>query len=58
MDGVTADTDQIANKIMAVVKYPALRESLHYNGAAEVCNFTWRKSAQKCMNVYNRVLRA
>ena len=51
------DTDQIANKIMAVVKYPALRESLHYNGAAEVCNFTWRKSAQKCMNVYNRVLR-
>ncbi len=52
------DTDQIANKIMAVVKYPALRESLHYNGATEVRNFTWKKSAQKCMNVYNRVLRA
>lgn len=52
------DVDQIAGKIMAVVKYPALRDTLHYNGSAEVNNFTWRKSAQKCVNVYNRVMRA
>jgi len=52
------DVDQIASKIMAVVKYPALRESLHYNGSAEVLNFSWKKSAQKCINTYNRVLKA
>lgn len=52
------DIDQIANKIMAVVKHPALRETLHYNGSAEVGKFTWNKSAQKCVSVYHKVLRA
>jgi len=52
------DIDQIANKIMAVVKYPELRETLHRNGSAEVNKFSWNKSARKCVNVYNRVLRA
>ena len=52
------DVDQIANKIMAVVKYPELRQTLHYNGSAEVHKFSWKKSAQKCVNIYHKVLRA
>lgn len=52
------DIDQIANKIMAVVNYPELRQTLHYNGSVEVNKFSWKKSAQKCVNVYHKVLRA
>ena len=52
------DIDQIANKIMAVIKYPELRQTLHYNGLTEVHKFSWKKSAQKCVNVYHKVLRA
>ena len=52
------DVDQIANKIMAVVKYPELRQTLHHNGSTEVHKFSWKRSAQKCVTVYHKVLRA
>jgi len=52
------DVDQIANKIMAVIKHPELRETLHYNGATEVAKFSWKRSAQKCVSLYRKVLRA
>jgi len=48
----------MASKIMAVISYPALRETLHNNGALEVAKFSWKESARKCLNVYNRLLTA
>ncbi len=52
------DVDQIVNKIIAVVRYPELRETLHYNGSSELHKFSWKRSAQKCVTVYHKVLRA
>ena len=52
------DVDQMAAKMLAVVKYPALGRCLSENGFDEVRNFSWQESAKKCLSVYNQVLQA
>ncbi|UCF00458.1 MAG: glycosyltransferase family 4 protein [Planctomycetota bacterium] len=46
------DVDEIANKIIAVLKYPPLRETLANYGNFEVRRLRWRDSAQKCAKIY------
>lgn len=46
------DVDEMSNKILAVLNYPELQESLAENGKEEVKTFSWEVPAQKCMDIY------
>ena len=50
------DTDQMANKIIASVKYPALHNTLRDEGINELQKFSWDDSATRCIEVYHSVL--
>ena len=52
------DVDEMANKIIAVLKHPPLQTTLREYGNYEVRKFSWQQSAQKCVEVYNRTLAA
>jgi len=46
------DIDEIANKIIAVLKYPPLGETLASYGNFEVRKLRWKDSAIKCARIY------
>lgn len=50
------DIDEIANKIIAVLKYPPLQMTLREHGNFEVRKLKWKDSAEKCAKVYSDVL--
>jgi glycosyltransferase involved in cell wall biosynthesis len=52
------DTDQMAAKILAALRYPALGEELRQNGLVEVKKFDWVDSAKKCLGIYQSVMTA
>ncbi len=52
------DVDEMANKIIAVLKHPPLQTTLREYGNYEVRKFSWQQSAQKCVEVYNSTLAA
>jgi glycogen(starch) synthase len=50
------DVDEMANKMIAVLKYPALQKTLRQNGSSEVRKFNWTDSAKGCIDVYKSVV--
>jgi glycosyltransferase involved in cell wall biosynthesis len=46
------DIDEMANQIIAVLRYPTLRQTLAEYGKGEAHNITWTKAATKCLNLY------
>jgi glycosyltransferase involved in cell wall biosynthesis len=46
------DVTEIANKIVAVLKYPPLQMTLRNHGNYEVRRLSWIDSAAKCMKIY------
>jgi len=50
------DVDEIANKIIAVLKYPPLGEMLANYGNYEVRKLRWKDSAAKCAKIYEEAL--
>ncbi|MGD8786456.1 MAG: glycosyltransferase family 4 protein [Phycisphaerales bacterium] len=46
------DIHEIANKIVAVLKYPPLQETLANHGNFEVRRLRWKDSAAKCVKIY------
>jgi glycosyltransferase involved in cell wall biosynthesis len=48
------DIDQLANKILSVLRYPELSECLKENGVSEVKRFNWEIPAKKCIEVYSQ----
>ncbi len=50
------DVDEIANKIVAVLEYPALQETLANYGNFEVRRLRWEDSARKCARIYEEAL--
>ena len=52
------DVDEIANKIVAVLKHPPLQLTLRNHGNFEVRKLQWKDSAQKCASIYEDVLMA
>jgi len=52
------DVNEIANKVIAVLKYPALQETLANYGNFEVRKLRWTQSAKKCLEIYRQVLSA
>ena len=48
------DTDEIANKIVAVLKYPPLGQTLREHGSFELRKLTWEGAAEACVKSYAR----
>jgi glycosyltransferase involved in cell wall biosynthesis len=46
------DVNEIANKIVAVLKYPPLQMTLRDYGNFEVRRLSWQDSARKCARIY------
>jgi glycogen(starch) synthase len=46
------DTEEMANKILAVLKHPPLQQILREQGSIEVRKFTWDDVATRCRDVY------
>lgn len=49
------DTDEMANKIVAVLRYDELRRCLQENGAKEAEKMNWDNPADKCIDIYNNI---
>jgi glycosyltransferase involved in cell wall biosynthesis len=50
------DVNEIANKIVAVLKYPPLQVTLRDHGGFEVRKLRWKDSATKCAKIYEEML--
>ena len=50
------DTEEMANKILAVIKHPSLRRDLRNNSAKELDGMTWEKGAEKCIGIYSQLI--
>lgn len=50
------DTDEMANKIHAVISNKSLSRCLREHGKIEAQKNSWHKTAKKCVNVYKSVL--
>jgi glycosyltransferase involved in cell wall biosynthesis len=48
------DIDEMANKIVAVLRHPPLSQTLREHGAFELRKLTWDGAAQKCVQAYER----
>lgn len=51
------DIDAMADAIYAIVKYPAMYESLRNLGREEVNNIKWYDAGMKVRNIYNSVIK-
>jgi glycogen(starch) synthase len=47
------DSDEIANKIISLLRYESLSKTLTENGRQEIELFTWDNVAEKTLDVYN-----
>ena len=52
------DVDEMANKIVAVLRHPPLQATLRDHGSFEVKRFSWADSAANCLKVYQAALGA
>ena len=52
------DVDDIASKIVAVLRYPPLRNSLRDHGLFEVRGITWDGAARRCLGTYAKAIAA
>lgn len=52
------DVDDIANKIIAVLRHPSLGDTLRNNADLELRKLTWDGAAQKCLGVYQSAIDA
>jgi len=50
------DVDEMAAKMLAVLKYRELRQCLSEFGRQEISKFSWDKSAGQCLNIYNNLI--
>lgn len=50
------DIDDMANKIIAVLRHPPLSQTLREHGSFEVRKITWDGAATRCENIYRSVV--
>ncbi|MBW8017179.1 MAG: glycosyltransferase [Planctomycetes bacterium] len=50
------DVDEMANKILAVLKYPPLQMTLREHGNFEVRKLRWEDAAENCAKIYGDVM--
>jgi glycogen synthase len=46
------DIDEMANKILAVLRHPPLQRTLRQHGSIELRKLSWRDSAEKLSSIY------
>ncbi|RLD99054.1 MAG: glycosyltransferase family 1 protein, partial [Aquificota bacterium] len=49
------DTDEMANKIISLLRYDPLRKTMAQEGKKEIQLFTWDRVADKTIDVYRSV---
>jgi len=49
------DTEEMANKICAVLKHPPLHDTLRQQGGVEAGRLSWLDSAKRCLEIYSRL---
>ena len=49
------DVDEMANKIVAVLRHPPLHSTLRQHSSFEVSQLSWSTAAQSCLDVYHAV---
>ena len=49
------DIDEMANKILAVLRHPSLQRTLRQHGQIELRKLSWRDSAAKLKSIYARL---
>ena len=49
------DTDEMANKILAVLRHPPLQRTLRQHGQIELRKLSWRDSALQLKSIYERL---
>jgi glycosyltransferase involved in cell wall biosynthesis len=52
------DVDDMANKIIAVLRHPPLQRTLVDHGFDEVRGLTWEGAAKRCISVYRGAMQA
>ncbi len=50
------DVDEMANKIVAVLRHPPLQVTLREHGNFEVRKMSWKEAARQCIDVYDSLL--
>jgi len=50
------DVNEISSKIISLLRYKPLHETLKENGYSEVRKFSWDTPAEKCIEVYNELI--
>jgi len=50
------DINEMANKIIAVLKHPPLASTLRQHGSFEIRRMSWTDAARKCLEVYESAL--
>lgn len=50
------DIDEMANKIIGVLRYGALGQDLRWESGKEIKNVNWEKAADKCISIYQHLL--
>ena len=50
------DTDELANKIIGILRYSPLRDEMVKNGFSEVQKFDWLNVADRTKDIYSSVL--
>ncbi|MND05284.1 hypothetical protein D3C83_259760 [compost metagenome] len=48
------DINEMANKIIAVLKHPPLASTLRQHGSFEVRRFSWADAARQCIQIYEQ----
>jgi len=52
------DTNEMANKIVAVLRHPPLARTLREEGSLDVQRLSWADSAQACVSIYEQAITA
>src|SRR5215210_5876409 len=52
------DVNEMANKIIAVLRHPPLSQTLRQHGNIEVRRLSWTDAARQCVTVYEQALAA
>ncbi|NOG54270.1 MAG: glycosyltransferase [Planctomycetes bacterium] len=50
------DIDEMANKILAVLRHPPLSQTLRQHGGIELHHITWEGAAAKCSSIYEEAV--
>jgi glycogen synthase len=51
------DTEEMADKILATLRYPVMRNQLAREGRVELYKLSWKNAALKVVNLYHRLLK-